>query len=72
VVFCESKEAAERVVEVLRQWLKPRGVEFSSEKARIVHLTEGFDFLGFNVRFYRMPQTTRTGRKPLIKTSRVL
>jgi RNA-directed DNA polymerase len=70
VVFCESKEAAEKVVEVLRQWLKPRGLELSSEKTRIAHLTEGFDFLGFNVRLYKMPQTTRTGWKLLIKPSR--
>ena len=70
VVFCETKEAAEQVIETLRQWLQQRGLELSSEKTRIVHLTEGFDFLGFNVRLYATPQTTRTGWKLLIKPSR--
>jgi RNA-directed DNA polymerase len=70
VVFCATKEAAEKTIETLRQWLQPRGLELSPEKTRIVHLTEGFDFLGFNVRLYSAPQTTRTGWKLLIKPSR--
>lgn len=45
-------------------------MELSPEKTRIVHLTEGFDFLGFNVRLYKAPQTARTGWKLLIKPSR--
>lgn len=34
-------------------FLKERGLELSSEKTRISHIDEGFDFLGFNVRKYR-------------------
>jgi RNA-directed DNA polymerase len=34
-------------------WLAPRGLVFNEDKTRIVHLAEGFDFLGFNVRRYR-------------------
>ena len=49
-------------------WLKTRGLEISNEKTRIVHLTEGFDFLGFNVRHYK-DTTTKTGSKLLIKPS---
>ncbi len=30
-----------------------RGLAFNEDKTRIVHLSEGFDFLGFNVRRYR-------------------
>jgi RNA-directed DNA polymerase len=70
VVFCESKEDAERVRdEVLPPWLARRGLKLSPEKTRIVHLTEGFDFLGFNVRHYKAPKTTRSGYKLLIKPS---
>jgi RNA-directed DNA polymerase len=71
VVFCESPEDAARVQErLLPQWLAQRGLSLSAEKTRIVHRTEGFDFLGFNVRHYRAPQTSRSGYKLLIKPSR--
>ena len=71
VVFCESKEDAERVRDdVLPPWLARRGLRLSAEKTRIVHLTEGFDFLGFNVRHYKAPKTTKTGYKLLIKPSK--
>ena len=42
----------------------------SPEKTQIVHLTEGFNFLGFNVRHYPAPQTARSGWKLLIKPSK--
>jgi RNA-directed DNA polymerase len=70
VCFCESKEDAEQVQHVLMEWLKERGLALSEEKTRIVHLTEGFDFLGFNVRQYPAPLTSRTGWKLLIKPSK--
>ncbi|MGX5397541.1 group II intron reverse transcriptase/maturase, partial [Streptomyces anulatus] len=49
-VFCTSKEEAETVKSRLGAWLEPRGLRFNEEKTRILHLSEGFDFLGFNVR----------------------
>jgi RNA-directed DNA polymerase len=71
VVFCESQEDALRVKdEALPAWLAERGLSLSEEKTRIVHLTEGFDFLGFNVRHYRAPRTSRTGYKLLIRPSK--
>lgn len=70
VCFCETKEDAERVQDILAQWLKPRGLTLSPEKTRIVHLTEGFDFLGFHVKHYPAPQTARSGWKLLIKPSK--
>src|SRR5205807_100992 len=70
VCFCETKEDAKRVQDILAQWLKPRGLTLSPEKTRIVHLTEGFDFLGFHVRHYPAPQTARSGWKLLIKPSK--
>jgi RNA-directed DNA polymerase len=70
VCFCESKEDAEQVQRILMEWLQERGLTLSEEKTRIVHLTEGFDFLGFNIRHYPAPQTSRTGWKLLIKPSK--
>ncbi len=68
VVFCETKEDAFESAEILSEWLKERGLTLSKEKTRIVHLSEGFNFLGFNVRHYRM-SSTKTGWKLLIKPS---
>jgi RNA-directed DNA polymerase len=71
VVFCESQEDALRVKdEVLPPWLAERGLSLSEEKTRIVHLTEGFDFLGFNVKHYQAPQTSQSGFKLLIRPSK--
>jgi RNA-directed DNA polymerase len=70
VVFCESKEDAERVSQLIQSWLKDRGLTLSSDKTRTLYLAEGFDFLGFNIRHYRAPQTSKSGYKLLIKHSK--
>jgi len=70
VVFCESKEDAEQTVNTLKGWLGNRGLSLSEEKTQIAHLTQGFDFLGFNVRHYEAPQTSKSGYKLLIKPSK--
>jgi RNA-directed DNA polymerase len=71
VVFCESQEDAERVKEVLLpRWLAERGLVLSPDKTRVVHLTEGFDFLGCHIRHYAAPRTSRSGYKLLIQPSR--
>lgn len=70
VVFCRTKEDAEQVVVILKTWLAERGLTLASDKTRIVHLDEGFDFLGFNVRQYRPQCTKRAGTVTLIKPSK--
>ena len=50
---CHSRQQAEQVKAQLAEWLAPRGLALNEDKTNIVHLTEGFDFLGFNVRRYR-------------------
>jgi RNA-directed DNA polymerase len=62
VACCHSRQQAEQVKAGLAEWLAPRGLSFNENKTRIVHLDEGFDFLGVNVRRYR-------GRTLLIKPS---
>lgn len=52
VVLCTTKEQAQQVKQRLTDWLAPRGLAFNEDKTKIVHLDEGFDFLGFNVRRY--------------------
>jgi RNA-directed DNA polymerase len=62
VVLCHSQQQAEQVKARLAEWLAPRGLAFNEDKTKIVRLSEGFDFLGFNVRRY-------PNRKLLIKPS---
>jgi RNA-directed DNA polymerase len=52
VVCCHSRQQAEQVQARLAGWLEPRGLAFNEAKTRIVPLSEGFDFLGFNLRRY--------------------
>ena len=53
VACCHSRQQAEQVKAQLAAWLAPRGLVFNEDKTKIVPLTEGFDFLGVNVRRYR-------------------
>ena len=59
VVTGTSKEILEQEVRpAIERFLRERGLELSQEKTRVVPISEGFDFLGQNVRKY--------GRKLLI------
>jgi len=53
LALCHSREQAAQVKARLAAWLAPRGLSFNEDKTRIVHLDDGVDFLGFNVRRYR-------------------
>lgn len=49
-----SKEILENEVKpLLEDFLKERGLELSRAKTRVVHISEGFDFLGQNIRKYK-------------------
>jgi len=68
VACCYSEQQAKQVKARLAEWLAPRGLVFNEDKTRIVHLVDGFDFLGFNVRRYPSgkllikPSTAAVGR----------
>lgn len=68
-IFCETQEDALIAKEQINEWLKIRGLQISEEKTKIVHITEGFDFLGFNIRQHKV-NNTKTGYKLLIKPSK--
>jgi RNA-directed DNA polymerase len=62
ICTAKSKETLENKVQpAIINFLKERGLELSSEKTKISHINDGFDFLGFNIRKY--------GDKLLIKPS---
>lgn len=63
ICTARSREVLEnKVLPVISDFLKERGLELSPEKTKITHIDEGFDFLGFNIRKY--------GGKLLIKPSK--
>jgi RNA-directed DNA polymerase len=50
VILCKSKNQAIEALELSRNILEAQmKLELSSEKTKIVHITDGFDFLGFHV-----------------------
>ena len=53
IVTGDTKEVLEEIKAELIAFLKERGLELSEEKTLITHITDGFDFLGFNIRKYR-------------------
>ncbi|WP_414590121.1 group II intron reverse transcriptase/maturase, partial [Scytonema sp. PCC 10023] len=69
LVFCHSKENAIEAQNKVNNFLGQRGLELSPEKTRIVHLKEGFDFLGFNIRAYKVIDR-KSGYKTLITPSK--
>jgi RNA-directed DNA polymerase len=52
VVTAGNRETLEEVKHLLTDFLAQRGLALSEEKTLITHISEGFDFLGFNVRKY--------------------
>ena len=53
LVVVPSKEIADEVREIIREFLAIRGLELSPEKTVITHIDDGFDFLGWNFRKYK-------------------
>jgi RNA-directed DNA polymerase len=62
-VCCFTEGQADGVREQLAGWLAGRGLSINQDKTRVVHLTQGFDFLGWTFRRY-------PGGKLLIKPSK--
>lgn len=64
VITGNSKEILENHVKPnVEAFLKQRGLKLSKEKTRITHITQGFDFLGFNVRKYQETLLIKPAKK---------
>ena len=66
VVVCKTKEEAINIYEKIKPYLDKRGLTLADDKTKITHISEGFDFLGFNLRQYK----TNNGMRLLIKPSK--
>lgn len=70
VVMCETKEDAFSMYNRLKPYLSKRGLELAQDKTKVTHITEGFDFLGFNIRRYTNIKGNDNRSKLLIKPSK--
>lgn len=50
IVTCRSRTDAQAALEAARQILEKLGVALHSEKTRIVHISTGFEFLGYKIK----------------------
>jgi RNA-directed DNA polymerase len=69
-VCCHTRQQAESVRERLAGWLAERGLALNEDKTRIVCLTQGFDFLGWNFRRYPGPKLLIKPSKAAIRKHR--
>ena len=53
LVTAKTKENIEAVIPILEEWLQKRGLELNWEKTNIVHVEQGCNFLGFNIRQFK-------------------
>ncbi len=68
IVTGENKELLEgKVLPILQEFLKERGLELSLEKTHITHIEDGFDFLGQNIRKYNGKLLIKPSRKNIEK-----
>lgn len=73
VVLCRSREHAQHALNLLTEWMGPKGLELHPEKTRIVDLHEdGFDFLGYHFQAGKpgLPRIVRWPRKQSMKQLR--
>jgi len=66
VIVCKTKEEAMAMYGKLKPYLSKRGLNLAEDKTKVTHISEGFDFLGFNLRQYR----SNKGMQLLIKPSK--
>jgi RNA-directed DNA polymerase len=66
IIVCALKEVLEEQVKPLvEHFLAERGLELSPEKTHITHISDGFDFLGQNIRKYNDKLLIKPSRKSI-------
>lgn len=61
MLFGNTKEAVEKMKEVIVNFLKPRGMALNEEKTEVAEINKGMDLLGYTIREFE--DHTRVGRK---------
>ena len=66
IVTATSRQDIEAITPIIQQWLAERGLRLNADKTQVVHIEQGFNFLGFNVRQFggsclTVPQKEKVG-----------
>lgn len=67
IVTANTEEIAKEVKELIKDFLKERGLELSEEKTLITHIDNGFEFLGWNFRKYKGKLLVKPSKKSIDK-----
>ncbi|MBW6519267.1 MAG: group II intron reverse transcriptase/maturase [ANME-2 cluster archaeon] len=67
IVTADSEETAKEIAELIKSFIKERGLELSEEKTLITHIDDGFDFLGWNFRKYSGKLLIKPSKKSIDK-----
>jgi RNA-directed DNA polymerase len=67
IVTAKTEELAKEVKDLIKDFLKDRGLELSDEKTLITHIDDGFDFLGWNFRKYKGKLLVKPSKKSIKK-----
>ncbi len=67
IVTAKTEEIAKEVKDLIKNFLKDRGLELSDEKTLITHIDDGFDFLGWNFRKYKGKLLVKPSKKSIKK-----
>lgn len=65
IVTAATKEIAQEAKEIIRAFLKTRGLELSEEKTVITHIDEGFDMLGWTFRKFKGKLIVKPSKKSI-------
>lgn len=65
IVTAATKEIAEEAKELIREFLKTRGLELSEEKTTITHVGDGFDMLGWTFRKFKGKLIVKPSKKSI-------
>ena len=65
IITAATKEIAEKAQELIRNFLKTRGLELSEEKTLITHIDDGFDMLGWTFRKFKGKLIVKPSKKAI-------
>lgn len=65
IVASKDKEILIKVTNLIKQFMKERGLELSDEKTVITNIKDGFDFLGWNFRKYNGKLIIKPSKKSM-------
>ncbi len=69
IVTAKTEEIARDAKELIKDFLRDRGLELSDEKTLITHIDDGFDFLGWNFRKYKGKLLVKPSKKSVDKVT---